>query len=84
MGRELFQTVVDYIKSNSISAFYLFTDTSCNYPFYEHLGLTRCCEKKQVIDVNGEKDDMTFSFMTIKCQRPMNKYHAPIDMLVLL
>ena len=60
LGRELFQTVVDYMKSNSISAFYLFTDTSCNYPFYEHLGLTRCCEKKQVIDVNGEKDDMTF------------------------
>ena len=48
------------MKSNGISEFYLFTDTSCNYPFYEHLGLTRCCEKKQLIDVKGEKGDMTF------------------------
>lgn len=54
---KLFQTVIDYMKSQDISNFYLFTDTSCNYPFYEHMGLTRRCEKKQII---GEKGDMTF------------------------
>lgn len=60
LGRKLFQTVVDYMKSQDILEFYLFTDTSCNYPFYEHLGLNRRCEKKQIIDVKGEKGDMTF------------------------
>lgn len=60
LGRKLFQTVVDYMNSNDISEFYLFTDTSCNYPFYEHLGLIRRCEKKQVIDVKGQEGDMTF------------------------
>lgn len=60
LGRRLFQTVTDYMKSQHISEFYLFTDTSCNYPFYEHLGLIRRCEKKQVIDVNDEKEEMTF------------------------
>ena len=60
LGRKLFETVVDYMQSQNISEFYLFTDTSCNYPFYEHLGLTRQCEKKQVINVNEEKGDMTF------------------------
>ena len=60
LGRKLFQTVTDYMKSQHISEFYLFTDTSCNYPFYEHLGLIRRCEKKQVIDVNDEKEEMTF------------------------
>ena len=60
LGRKLFQTVVDYMKSKGISEFYLFTDTSCNYPFYKHLGLTRRCEKSQLIDVNGEKGNMTF------------------------
>ena len=60
LGRKLFRTVVDYMKSKGISEFYLFTDTSCNYPFYEHLGLTRRCEKSQLIDVNGEKGNMTF------------------------
>lgn len=60
LGKKLFQTVVDYMKSQDISNFYLFTDTSCNYPFYEHMGLTRRCEKKQIIDIKGEKGDMTF------------------------
>ncbi len=60
LGRKLFQTVVDYMKSTGIAQFYLFTDTSCNYPFYEYLGLTRRCEKKQLIDIKGKKGDMTF------------------------
>lgn len=60
LGRKLFQTVVDYMQSQNIPEFYLFTDTSCNYPFYEHLGLTRRCEKKQAIHAQGQTGDMTF------------------------
>ena len=60
LGRQLFQTVVDDMKSQNIGEFYLFTDTSCNYRFYEHLGLTRRCEKKQNIALKGEEGDMTF------------------------
>lgn len=60
LGRKLFQTVVDYMNSNDISEFYLFTDTSCNYLFYEHLGLIKRCGKKQTIDVKGQEGDMTF------------------------
>lgn len=60
LGRKLFQSVVDYMKLQNISEIYLFTDTSCNYLFYEHLGLTRRCEKRQVIDANSKKGDMTF------------------------
>lgn len=60
LGKKLFQTVVDYMKSQDISSFYLFTDTSCNYPFYEHMGLIRRCEKKQIINVKGEKGHMIF------------------------
>lgn len=60
LGRKLFQTVVEYMYAHNIPAFYLFTDTSCNYPFYEHLGMKRCGEKKQVINAYGEKGDMTF------------------------
>ena len=60
LGRKLFQSAADYMKSENISKFYLFTDTSCNYPFYEHLGLLRRCEKKYTVDANGSKGDMTF------------------------
>ena len=76
LGRKLFQTVVDYMKSRGISAFYLFTDTSCNYPFYEHLGLTRRCEKKQVVDVKGEQGEMTFFLYDYPCE--MAKPDGPV------
>lgn len=60
IGRKLFQAAVDDMKANGISKFYLFTDTTCNYPFYEHMGLVRRCEKQQEISVNGERENMTF------------------------
>lgn len=60
LGRKLFQTVVDYMHTQNIPEFYLFTDTSCNYPFYEHLGMKRCGEKKQVIHTHSEDGNMTF------------------------
>ncbi len=60
LGRKLFQSVVDYMHTQKISEFYLFTDTSCNYPFYEHLGMHRCGEKKQVIHTHKEDGNMTF------------------------
>ena len=67
LGRKLFQSVADYMKSQNISKFYLFTDTSCNYPFYEHLGLTRRCEKKQSITIKNETSDMTFFLYDFCC-----------------
>ena len=36
IGKALFQKVVEYMRSQKIQKFYLFTDTSCNYGFYEH------------------------------------------------
>lgn len=60
LGRMLFGTVVDYMREQNIPEFFLFTDTSCNYPFYEHLGMKRCGEKKQVIHTHGEDGSMTF------------------------
>lgn len=60
LGRRLFQTVVDYMKSQNIPEFYLFTDTSCNYRFYEHIGLQKREEKKLFMDVNGQGNNMTF------------------------
>lgn len=74
LGRKLFQTVVEYMKTKNISEFYLFTDTSCNYLFYEHLGLTRCCEKKQAIDVKGEKGDMTFFIYEYQIENGQKMY----------
>ena len=67
IGRKLFQSAVDYMKSQNISKFYLFTDTSCNYPFYEHLGLTKQCEIQQEINTNYNKETMTFFIYDYHC-----------------
>ena len=66
LGRKLSETLVDDMRSQNIPDFYLFTDTSCNYPFYEHLGMIRRCEKKQSVKVNEERGDMTF-FLSDYC-----------------
>lgn len=67
IGRKLFQSAVNYMKSQNISEFYLFTDTSCNYPFYEHLGLTKKCEIQQEINTNYNKETMTFFIYDYHC-----------------
>lgn len=45
LGRKLFDEAKKYMEKEEIPDFYLFTDTSCNYKFYEHMGLKR--EKKK-------------------------------------
>ena len=44
--------------------------------FYEHLGLKRRCEKKQVVDVKGEQGEMTFFLYDYPCE--MAKPDGPV------
>lgn len=60
IGKKLFHTLLDYMQSESLHNFYLYTDTSCNYGFYEHQGMTRQCQKKYSMDIKGHKTEMTF------------------------
>lgn len=41
IGSALFNQYLDYLKSVGARTFFLFTDTSCTYTFYEHKGLKR-------------------------------------------
>ena len=36
IGKKLFHSALAYLKQQGLDEFYLFTDTSCNYGFYEH------------------------------------------------
>lgn len=67
LGRKLFDAVADYMRSQNIDRFYLFTDTTCNYPFYEHMGLVRRHEKKITMDLRGTMADMTFFIYEYHC-----------------
>lgn len=41
IGSKLFQAAKDYFEVTNVQNYYLFTDSSCNYPFYDHKGMHR-------------------------------------------
>ena len=60
IGKLLFQSALDYVKEEKLDKFYLFTDTSCNFGFYEHQGMIRKKEKEHRFDINGQAAKMNF------------------------
>lgn len=60
IGKRLFQSALEYVKKENLETFYLFTDTSCNYGFYEHQGMIRCGEKEHTFQVEGQTANMHF------------------------
>ena len=60
IGKMLFQSALNYMKQEKLKEFYLFTDTSCNYGFYEHQGMKRRLEKKHVFNIKGQQAVMNF------------------------
>lgn len=45
IGKQLFDRVLSFMKSQSIKNFYLYTDATCNFGFYEHQGMERLNER---------------------------------------
>lgn len=41
IGSKLFKAATDYLEEKGVQNYYLFTDTSCNYPFYDYKGMRR-------------------------------------------
>ena len=60
IGKNLFESLLYYMKEQNIQRFYLYTDTSCNYGFYEHQGMKREYEKSLTIEIDNQKQDMNF------------------------
>ncbi len=67
IGKKLFASALDYLRKEQVETFYLFTDTSCNYRFYEHQGMTRRREKIHTFSVKGQTEDMTFFIYDLQC-----------------
>lgn len=60
IGKRLFQFLLEYMKSEKIPRFFLFTDTSCNYGFYEHQGIIRRCEQDTTFYIKEQTATMSF------------------------
>ena len=60
IGKKLFHSLLAYMKRESIAEFYLYTDTSCNFGFYEHQGMVRQQQYKRPVEINGQKAELEF------------------------
>lgn len=60
VGKQLFQSAIEYIKGQNLDEFYLFTDTTCNFGFYEHQGMKRRCEREHSFNIKGQHVKMNF------------------------
>lgn len=60
IGKILFQSFLEYLKKYHLSRFYLYTDTSCNFGFYEHQGMKRRIEKTKSFHIKGQNVTMHF------------------------
>lgn len=60
IGKRMFSNMLEYMKSQNIKDFYLYTDTSCNYGFYEHQGMIKRKEKPKTFFIQGKEAKMTF------------------------
>ena len=66
IGGKLFKYLLDYMKEIKANEIFLFTDTSCNYKFYEHKGMNRRGEKKHTYNIAGQQADMRFFLYDLK------------------
>lgn len=54
VGKTLLNGALSYLKMYNVSNIYLYTDTTCNYGFYEHMGFERLEEKPLKLTKNGK------------------------------
>lgn len=72
IGKLLFQHALGYMKRQGIERFFLFTDTSCNYGFYEHQGLCRRVKKAHAFQADGWEETMEFYIYDNQPAAPVN------------
>lgn len=67
IGKQLFAFAMEYLRAENIHDYYLFTDTSCTYQFYDRQGLTRRWEKAHTFLVKEQVGNMTFFLYEGQC-----------------
>ncbi len=60
IGKQMFRSMTEQLRNEGVDEIYLFTDTTCNYGFYEHQGMKRRQEMTEWFSLGGQKVKMTF------------------------
>lgn len=65
IGKQLYAAALTYMRQENIQSFYLlYTDSSCNYGFYEHRGVQR---RGEIVELAGQQAPMKFFLYDITC-----------------
>ena len=59
VGKKLLSDVEAYWKKHQTKSIYLYTDTTCNFGFYEHQGFVRLEEEKLLLKSDGKPFEMS-------------------------
>ncbi len=63
VGKALISQTFDYMKDFNVESLYLYTDTRCNYGFYDSQNFKRLNEKKVYFDsLNDSLDIFLYSY----------------------
>lgn len=60
VGKRLFSSALDYMKKQGVEQYYLFTDTTCNYQFYDARGMIQRCRESESFQIKGKRQKETF------------------------
>ena len=58
IGKKLLSYLFEYMKSREVNSMYLYTDTRCNYKFYDSQNFKCLSEKELIFDSINEKLDV--------------------------
>lgn len=72
IGKSLYEQFLAYIAKENIDSFYLYTDTTCNYGFYEHQGLEKLAEKNHSLQPYRDEEILFFLFGNVEKKLPAN------------
>ena len=55
LGNQLWEDTNNYIKNSGGKNFFFFTDTTCDYKFYEKKGCRRIAASEKILDIGGQR-----------------------------
>ena len=59
IGKLLWLELLEYFKQKEVRSVYLFSDTECNFGFYDHIGFTKKTEREVEFTFGGEPEDFS-------------------------
>lgn len=55
LGNQLWEDTKNHIKNSGGKNFFFFTDTTCDYKFYEKKGCRRIAASEKILDIGGQR-----------------------------